>query len=171
MKAQSGAILLILLASACDDPVELPPGRGSTTPAYERVENDVALDPGTVPVRVGELGPNFPACYAIARFRDRVVADGEPVAVRSAPFDQARETARIAASGQFFICTRTHDQRWFAIVWDEAGGAARGCGVSVPASVRRDYRGPCNSGWIPSASVRLESGILDEVPAQANSTD
>lgn len=173
MKAQSGAILLLLAsaAAACDGAAEPPAGKGSTTPAYERVETDTALDPGTVPVRIGELGPNFPACYAMARFRDRVVGDGEPVPVRSAPDDRARETARIAADGQFFICARTHDQGWYAIVWDEADGASRGCGVSVPASARSDYSGPCRSGWIRSASVRLESGIVHEVPAHPNSTD
>ena len=107
----------------------------------------------------------------MARFRDRVVADGEAVPVRAAPFEQARETARMAASAQFFICTRSHDQRWFAIVWHEGEGASRTCGVSQPVSARRDYGGPCESGWIPSALVRLESGILHREPAQINSSD
>ena len=165
MKAQLGAILMAALA-ACDQPA----GGGSTTPAYERASVE-GLRPGGVPVRIGELGPNFPACYAMARFRDRVVAEDEAVPVRAAPFEQARETARLPASGQFFICTRSHDQRWFAVVWDEAGGASRSCGVSQPVSARRDYSGPCRSGWIPSALVRLESGILEREPAQINSSD
>ena len=169
MKAQLGA-LLFFLAAACDGSGEPPPSKGSTTPAYERVTNEADLDPGATPVRIGELGANFPACYAMARFRDRVVAEAQPIAVRAAPFEQARETGRIAADGQFFICTRSHDQRWFAIVWDEAQGASRSCGVSVPATVRRDYDGPCRSGWIPSAPVRLESGILHELPTQGNSS-
>lgn len=169
MKAQLGALLSLLVAG-CDGSGDPPASRGSTTPAYERVTNEADPDPGETPVRIGELGANFPACYAMARFRDRVVAEGQPIAVRAAPFEQARETGRIAADGQFFICTRSHDQRWFAIVWHEAEGASRSCGVSVPATVRRDYDGPCRSGWIPSAPVRLESGILHEVPTQANST-
>jgi hypothetical protein len=169
MKAQLAALLLSL-AAGCDGSGDPPASRGSTTPAYERVTNEAELDPGETPVRIGELGPNFPACYAMARFRDRVVAEGQPIPVRAAPFEQARETGRIAADGQFFICTRSHDQRWFAIVWNEADGASRSCGVSVPAPVRRDYDGPCRSGWIPSAPVRLESGILHEVPTQANSS-
>jgi hypothetical protein len=168
MKAQFGPFLLAAALGACDVPATPPSGQGSTTPAYQRAEQR-ALDPGTVPVRVGELGPSFPACYAIARFRDRVVADEEPVPVRAAPFEQARETARIPADGQFFICTRSHDQRWFAVVWDAAGGASRSCGVSHPASSRRDYDGPCRSGWLSSAVVRLESGIrhADAPPANA----
>ena len=171
MKAQLASILPLIAAAAaaCDGAGEPQPGRGSTTPAYERPDPR-ALEPGDVPVRIGELGPNFPACYAMARFRDRVVAEGQAIAVRAAPFEQARETGRIAAGGQFFICTRSHDQRWFAVVWHEAEGASRSCGVSVPAPTRHDYDGPCRSGWIPSAPVRLESGIIHDVPTQANST-
>jgi len=171
MKAQLGAILLLAAAAAaCEGPGEPPAGQGSTTPAYERA-SDKALAAGDVAVRIGELGPNFPACYAIARFRDRVVASEQAVPVRAAPSEQARETARMPAAAQFFICTRSHNQRWFAVVWHDSEGASRSCGVSQPASARRDYAGPCNSGWIPSALVRLESGILDREPVQANSSD
>jgi len=174
MKAQSGARLLVLpllAAAAACDPHQPTPSQGSTTPAYERVAEDSRLDPGERPVTIGELGPNFPACYAMARFRDRVVAEDEAVPVRAAPSEEARETARLAASGQFFICTRSHDQRWFAVVWHDSEGASRSCGVSQPVSARRDYQGPCRSGWIPSAVVRLESGILERQPDQANSND
>ena len=171
MKAQFGAspllLLLAAIAAGCD-PHEPPPSKGSSTPAYERAEVH-PLVPGQVPVRVGELGPSFPACYAMARFRERVVT--EPVAVRAAPSEQAEETARIAPGGQFFICNRSHDQRWFAIVWDAAEGASRSCGVSLPLSSRRDYDGPCESGWIPSALVRLESGIIHPEGEGGNSTN
>ncbi len=142
--------------------------RGSTTPAYERSAEAGQVGPGRVPVRIGEVGVNFPACYAMARFRDRVVAEDEAVAVRAAPFDQARVTARLPAPARFFICTRSHDQRWFAIVWDEAEGASRRRGVSQPVAQRRDYPGPCRSGWIPSAVVLLESGTLHTNPADAS---
>lgn len=169
MKAQLAAILLAGAALAGCDPPDSPAGGGSTTPAVVRAPA-TELDPGERPVTIGELGPNFPACYAMARFRDRVVSQDEAVPVRAAPFDQARETARLPASAQFFICTRTHDQRWFAVVWDEAEGASRRCGVSQPVNARRDYGGPCRSGWIPSALVRLESGILHREPVQTNSS-
>jgi hypothetical protein len=172
MKARSATLVALLAAAAaCDDVRDTQAGGGgSTTPRYERAA-ETDLRPGDMPVRIGELGPNFPACYAMARFRDRVVADGEAVAVRGAPFEQARETARLPASAQFFICTRSHDQRWFAAVWDEAQGASRTCGVSQPVSARRDYDGPCQSGWIPATLVRFESGIIHDEPGQANSSD
>ena len=167
MRAQIGAILLLAATAGCDPPDQAEGSRGSTTPAYERVEDSGQLDPGSVPVRIGELGRNFPACYAIARFRRRVVAEEEAVTVRAAPFDQARALARLPASARFFICTRSHDQRWFAIVWDEAEGPSRRCGVSQPVESGRDYDGPCRSGWIPSALVLLESGIVHEGEAPA----
>jgi hypothetical protein len=161
MKAQSARPLLLLamLLAGCDASNSPQAGQGSTTPAYHRVEEARPLDPGTVPVRVGELGSSFPACYAMARFRDPVVEEGVAVPVSAAPFEEARETGRIAADGQFFLCSRSHDQRWLAVVWDEAEGASRRCGVSLPAARRSDYKGPCRSGWVASALVRLESGI------------
>lgn len=159
----AGAVL-----AGCDPGREPPPSQGSTTPAYERAEA-APLVPERVPIRIGELGPNFAACNGVGRFRERAVT--EPVAVRAAPFEQARETARIAPGGQFFICTRSHDQRWFAIVWNAASGAGPDCGVSRPSPSRRDYDGPCESGWIPSALVRLESGIVEGGPAELNSSD
>ncbi|HEX9931987.1 MAG TPA: hypothetical protein VGB08_04020 [Allosphingosinicella sp.] len=170
--ARSAALAALLFAAAACDEVAGPQaaGGGSTTPRYERAA-DAGLTPGDMPVRIGELGPNFPACYAMARFRDRVVAENEAVPVRAAPFDQARETTRLAASAQFFICTRSHDQRWLAAVWDEAEGASPDCGVSQPVSARRDYGGPCRSGWIPATLVRFESGIIHRDPGQANSSD
>ncbi|HEX8644700.1 MAG TPA: hypothetical protein VF702_12390 [Allosphingosinicella sp.] len=171
MQSQFAALPLLLAAIAvagCDQAHEPPPSQGSTTPAYERAEVR-PLVPEELPVRIGELGPNFAACNAVGRFRERAVT--EPVPVRAAPFEQARETARIAPGGQFFICTRSHDQRWFAIVWDAASGAGPSCGVSRPVSRGRDYAGPCKSGWIPSVLVRLESGIVEAGPSEANSSD
>jgi len=174
MRAQLVTIPLLplLVLAACQEASDPAGGKGSTTPAYERVQGDREPDPGTMAVRIGELGPNFPACYAMARFRDRVVSEDQAVPVRAAPFEHAQETARLPASAQFFICTRSHDQRWFAIVWHETEGASRSCGVSRPVSTRRDYDGPCQSGWIPSALVRLESGIIHPPapPEQANQT-
>jgi hypothetical protein len=170
--ARLAAVILLAPAAAalsgCEGSTDPGPSQGSTTPEYERAQNAAGLARSEQKVRVGELGPNFPACYAMARFRDRVVEEGQPVPVRAAPSDQAEESGRIAADGQFFICTRSHDQRWFAVVWHDIDGASRSCGVSTPLPARRDYQGPCESGWIPSALVRLESGIRHAEPTLGN---
>lgn len=129
---------------------------GSTTPAYERVAADRSLlGDAVTPVRIGELGPNFAACNALGRVRDRA-ADGD-VPVRAAPYDQAREVARLSSGAAFFICSRSHDQRWVGVVWNPQTGADRACGVSLPVRERRDYEGPCASGWVSNAQVRLSS--------------
>lgn len=158
------AVLPLALLAACG---EAPPDRGptgSTTPRYERVEQDAnLLADAAVPVRVGELGPNFAACNARGAVRDRAAAG--PVPVRAAPFEQAAEVDRLPLGATFFICTRSHDQRWFGIVYGEAGRASDACGVSAPASGRRDYEGPCSSGWVSSALVRLVSGVPHQAAA------
>jgi hypothetical protein len=89
-----------------------------------------------------------------------------PVSVRSAPFDQAAEIDRLASTAQVFICTRSLDQRWLGIVYDEGGIAAERCGVSDPVERRSDYRGPCAAGWVSTAQIRFVSGVPHQLPPQ-----
>ena len=121
----------------------------------ERIE-PTPVDTEAVPVRSGELGPSFEACGTAATTRH--LTAGQQLAVRAAPYDAAAETGQVAAGGQFFVCARSHDQRWMGIVYDEGGKLASGCGVSSPVASRRDYDGPCRSGWVSSAFVKLIAG-------------
>ena len=117
-----------------------------------------------VPVRVGELGPSFPACNATGMTRN--LAQGETLPVRAAPFDTAPETGRVPAGSRFAICSRSHDQKWLGIVFDEAGpgqwGTGQDCGVSAPVTSRRAYEGPCGSGWVSSPFVKLAAATKQE---------
>ena len=169
MKAQLGLTAALLLAAcgalaACGERAPDLNAQGSTTPPYVRVEDNSSVLRDTVtPVRVGELGPSFAACNARGAPRDR---DGaEAVAVRAAPFEVSEEIDYLPAGAQFFICSRTQDQRWLGIVYDSGGEAAARCGVSAPIPQRRTYGGPCAAGWVPSARVRLVSGVAHQVPA------
>lgn len=163
MKAQL-ALAFALLLAACGDRTQDLNAQGSTTPPYVRVEDNSSVLRDTVtPVRVGELGPSFVACNARGATRDR--AGAEAVAVRAAPFEVSEEIDYLPAGAQFFICARTQDQRWLGIVYDSGGEAAERCGVSAPISQRRNYGGPCAAGWVPSARVRLVSGVPHQVPA------
>ncbi|SMF61581.1 hypothetical protein [Allosphingosinicella indica] len=150
-------LLLPLLAAGCQERSDIDTSRGSTTPAYERVEN-AAIDEGGLetPVRVGESGPSFPACTA--RGTTRRLAEGQGLAVRAAPFEGAGQVAELPAGASFFVCTRSIDQRWLGVVFDDAGAASPACGVSRPVADRRAYDGPCRAGWVASASVRLTAG-------------
>jgi hypothetical protein len=167
MRAQRASILAALLVAACGEPAVVnETAEGSTTPPYVRAESDNSLLADMVqPVRIGEPGPNFAACNARGAVRDRI--DTGPIGVRAAPFERSEQIASLAPGSEFFICSRTNDQRWFAIVYDEGGRASERCGVSAPVPARRNYQGPCAAGWIPSASVRLVSGVPHQVPVAA----
>ena len=117
-----------------------------------------------VPVRVGELGPSFAACASAGTTRH--LKAGERLPVRAAWFDSAAETGGIVAGQRFFVCTRSHNQKWMGVVYDESGTLSERCAVSSPATARRNYEGPCSSGWVQSAFVRSISGV--EQPVQEN---
>jgi len=158
---------LALPAAGCGEQASVSGNAGgSTTPPYVREPAAPStLGEATTPVRIGELGPNFAACNARGAVRER--ASAEPVPVHAAPFDQAGEIDRLAPGAEFHICSRSHDQRWFGIVYDEGGRVTERCGVSGPVTARRDYDGPCAAGWVPSARVRFVSGVADQLPAAA----
>lgn len=129
--------------------------------------NDSAPDvvtPAPVAVRVGEMGPNFGACSAVGTTRHLEPAERLPV--RASPFDNAAETGAVAAGARFFVCARSIDQKWFGIVYDENGRLDARCGVSDPLPARRDYAGPCQSGWVSTPFVKLVAGDEPAAPNQ-----
>jgi hypothetical protein len=145
-------LFLILALAGCGEAV-----KDDHFAAEVQKERDASpIVPGAVAVRIGELGPSFQACGAAGTTRH--LASGEQLPVRAAPFDASAEAGQLAAGAQFFICTRSHDQRWMGIVYDESGTLSPACGVSSPVPGRRDYEGPCRSGWISSAFVKLIAG-------------
>ncbi len=158
-------LLVPLLAlTGCGEEAAPEGSQGSTTPPYIRPEPTALPSDRVQPVRVGELGAAFAACAAQGTTRDRVT-DGS-VPVFAAPFEGVEQIDQLEAGARFFICSRSHDQRWFGVVYDEDGTASERCGVSRPAE-RSIYRGPCAAGWVSSASVRLDSGITSQVPTAA----
>ncbi|HEX8225758.1 MAG TPA: hypothetical protein VF605_18270 [Allosphingosinicella sp.] len=155
------ALLLCLALAACGDPAVVANRAEPTEAASEAAE----VTPGARAVRIGELGSNFRACSAAGTSRN--LKAGEALAVRSAPFENAAGTGSVASGARFFICTRSHDQKWFGIVHDEDGTLAERCGVSEPVTRRRDYDGPCRSGWVQSAFVKVIAGGEPGPPAAA----
>lgn len=143
-------LLSLALLAGCGEPVADNHFAGEAMPEAAPPAT-VSID--AVPVRVGETGPSFAACGAVGTTRN--LAEGTVLPVSAAPFDNAAETGSIAAGSRFFICTRSHDQRWMGVVYDEGGELSEACGVTGPVTRRRAYDGPCQSGWISSAFVRL----------------
>ena len=148
----ASTLLLVALAACGGEPVVTENVTGG--PAARTDAEPIA--PDAVPVRIGELGPNFAACSAAGTSRH--IAPGEGLQVRAAPFETAAASGSIPAEARFFVCTRSHDQRWFGVVYEEGGTLAPACGVSRPINARRNYDGPCRSGWVSSAFVKVIAG-------------
>jgi hypothetical protein len=160
------ALLLAAAAAslgACGEPIRDDHFANDTGPVA--VPPPAPMQADARPVRIGELGPNFDACAAAGTTRR--IAPGATLAVRAAPFDAAAETGAVREGGRFFICSRSLDQKWFGIVYDEGGTLAGSCGVAAPAAQRRDYDGPCKSGWVNGASVKFIAGEAPATPQAA----
>jgi hypothetical protein len=146
-------LLLISLAACGGEPIATE----NVTGGPPSVRTDaVPIAPGAVPVRIGELGASFAACSAAGTSRN--VAAGQGLQVRAAPFETVAVSGAIPAGARFFVCTRSHDQRWFGVVYEESGALSPACGVSQPIAARRNYDGPCRSGWVSSAFVKVIAG-------------
>ena len=161
------ASLLCLATTACsestkvsDDLRESSANLENPTGRTERVE----AGPTAKPVRIGEGGPRFDACQSVGEVGRY---DNGALPVLSAPFDAAEKTDSLAPGQRVYICTRSIDQQWFGIVYDKAPPAEDGasgprgpgdCGVSSPVRAKRNYDGPCASGWVESIYVVLVAG-------------
>jgi len=166
-KTLLAASLLCLATIACSESTQVSddlPGSSADldnpTGRAERVEGD----PSAKPVRIGEGGPRFDACQSVGQVGRH---DSGALPVLSAPFDAAEKKDSLAPGQRVYICTRSIDQQWFGIVYDQpaSGGddteVARGpgdCGVSTPVRAKRNYDGPCQSGWVESIYVVLVAG-------------
>jgi hypothetical protein len=150
-------VVLLILAgastlAACNPDVEQNSGSGTVPLDRGEVSNSNEL---VQPVVVGQFGPRFDACQATGQVRS---VSGEGVlAVRAAPFDRARQLDTITNGDRVFVCNRSHDQSWLAIVYTENGEISGTCGVSAPVASRRQYEGPCRSGWVASAFIQLRA--------------
>jgi hypothetical protein len=150
-----------LALTACGEPVRDDHYTNQVEPAPPPTSRPVEQKRA---VRIGELGPSFAACATAGTTRN--LKAGETLPVRAAPFDSAAETGGVPAGGRFYVCARSLDQKWLGVVYDDSGALADSCGVSEPATIKRDYQGPCRSGWVASPFVRLVAGV--EQPPVAN---
>lgn len=166
--------LISLTATACSETTKVEDdlaGAQTSTSNPTGREERAEVNPAEKPVRIGLGGQRFDACQGVGRVQG--VRGGE-LDVRIAPFDSAKAKATISNGQQVWICTRSHDQQWMGIVYDDGvpettaeGGATADepvqssladCGVSSPVRSKRNYDGPCKSGWVASNFVKLIAG-------------
>ncbi len=160
-----GVLILFLLLCACSDSSDvleqLPNSSIAGAPREDMPETSLEAKLSR-PVTIGEDGARLDACGAMGQVV-RVGARG--LSVRAAPFAEAQEADRLAEGARVHICTRSLDQKWLGVVVpvqvvDGADKAAApiDCGVTEPVERKQPYDGPCPSGWVSSASIRLIAG-------------
>ena len=157
-------LFLPLLLCACSDSgdvlEQLPNSSIAGAPREDMPETRLEAKISRA-VTIGEDGPRFDACGALGQ-AVRVGARG--LAIRAAPFADAQEIGRMAEGARAHICTRSLDQKWLGVVLplsgpEQSDGAAPvDCGVSEPVDRKQPYTGPCLSGWVSSAGIRLIAG-------------
>jgi hypothetical protein len=162
-------LILCLALAACskgnDVLEELPNSSIAGAPRQDVPET--RMEAGQMrPVTVGEDGARLDACGAMGQ-ASRVGAKG--LTILAAPFADASEVGRMGEGDRAYVCTRSLDQKWFGVVVlpaaarqaDNAiGNVAEptDCGVREPVERKHAYDGPCLSGWVSSASIRLIAG-------------
>lgn len=153
-----GAWTIVALMSACSATSEQPPEpTGNETAAWERnsTEDLAGAQETTFPIRIGDSGPRFPACGSVGQVR---VGDDDALEVQVAPFESSRTTDTLANGHRLFICMNSMDHKWLGVVYADDGQAPADCGVEAPVRSAREYAGPCKSGWVSSAFVRIGVG-------------
>ena len=164
MRAIPALLILPLLAlagcSKSNDVYEELPNSSLAGAPRDDVPESRMDAPIARPVTIGEDGPRMDACGGLGQVT-RAGANGLPL--RAAPFDDAKALASLAEGQRAFICTRSLDQKWLGVVVPPVRlpgepAEAVDCGVSSPVEHKQPYSGPCPSGWIVSAYVRLIAG-------------
>ena len=152
MKLLLSALCLLLAACSNDK------GMGNDLAATAEDQASAPMRPGARAVRIGEGGPGFQACAYTARVVNVGSAEQPYLPLRQAPFQEADEVMRLPDGTRLFACSRSIDQRWQGVVVPPADAPDTDCGVAAPVPTVRDYAGPCRSGWVASAFVRLMAG-------------
>lgn len=166
MRAVPTLLILSLLAlagcSKSNDVYEELPNSSLAGAPRDDVPESRMDAPIARPVTIGEDGSAFAACGTMGA----IVAVGDdeaPAELRAAPFADSRSAGRLAPGSRVYVCSRTLDQKWLGVVLDVSSvpvsmASVTECGLKRRAERKQAYAGPCPSGWIASAYVRLIAG-------------
>lgn len=175
MKAALLPLAIALTLTGCADPEPAQKREPGGVQAGERLDA-AQPSPTARAVKIGEGGPRFAACQGRGRVGN---LRGATLAVRDAPFDNARQIGELTEDAHVFICTRSLDQQWLGVVVASEDGmkpiaaasasvegtgpaepaataaSSVDCGVTAPVRGKRPYPGPCQSGWVESTFVAV----------------
>ena len=110
-----------------------------------------------VPVIVGE-DASLDACGSWAEVSGLNPAGDGFLAVRGGPGADYAMRDRLREGDAFFVCGMSRDGKWVSVVYPRAGQTSDACGVSSALPKAHAYRGPCASGWVHAAWVRILAG-------------
>lgn len=119
------------------------------TASVSRNTGSAAMDSTALQVRVGGED-ELDACGGVAETTG-------PVALRRGPGEQFAVVEQLASKVHVYACDISPDQRWDGVVVVPADEGVD-CGVSSPIVNRKDYTGPCRSGWVPHDSLAVVAG-------------
>jgi hypothetical protein len=79
-----------------------------------------------------------------------------PQAVHGGPSPSHPVIDRLPAGTSVWLCDGRHYPAWTGIIY--SSDPTLDCNVSAPVDHDQTYRGPCESGWVPSNALELTAG-------------
>ena len=114
-----------------------------------------ALAQDSVPVHFGDY-PDLDACLSQGEVRGLNPNGDNFLAVREGPGSDYSKIDEVYEGQWIILCEEAEGGAWFGIVYDPTG--TLDCGTGSPIAERRDYDGPCPSGWVSSKFITMLAG-------------
>jgi len=158
IRAAGTVLAAALLAAGCAEPAQNNPNRSEGLTSSEGPRS-AAPDGSKVsprPVQIGFDGPRFDACAGYGEVKPLNPAGDNYLAVRAAPSINADEIDRLTSGTGLSMCQQVGD--WIGVVYAPDQEEPVQCGTSSPVSSKREYEGPCKSGWVNENYITLVAG-------------
>jgi hypothetical protein len=113
----------------------------------------------TVPARAVKLGGDAEqdACGGVLKVIGLKARGDNFLSVRAAPSPLGRELDRLRMGAMVWSCDSTEEGEWIGVVYKRRPNDPD-CNVGTPIIRRRNYVGPCASGWVAGRFLELVAG-------------
>lgn len=99
---------------------------------------------------------NMDVCPSLARVVNLSKGPDGFLAVKNAPNLKAVRVDKIYNGQNVFICQESADGKWYGIVYSNVQKLE--CGVTSPIEKKKEYDGPCKSGWVSKKYIKIFAG-------------